>query len=168
MITFEKIKWRNLLSTGNAWTEVDLNRSTTTLIVGKNGEGKSTILDALMFSLYGRPFRKVKKDQLVNSINNKNLEVEIDFSTHGKNYKVLRGAKPNKLEIWSDGIKLDSFASNADTQTYLQTQIIGFEWRTFSKMVILGSASYLPFMQMGQWHRRLVIKIFLRFVFLEL
>ena len=158
MITFEKIKWRNLLSTGNAWTEVDLNRSTTTLIVGKNGEGKSTILDALMFSLYGRPFRKVKKDQLVNSINGKNLEVEIEFTTHGKHYKVLRGAKPNKLEIWSDGIKLDSFASNADTQTYLQTQIIGFEWRTFSKMVILGSASYLPFMQMGQWHRRQVIE----------
>ena len=158
MITFEKLKWRNLLSTGNAWTEVDLNRSTTTLIVGKNGEGKSTILDALMFSLYGRPFRKVKKDQLVNSINQKNLEVEIEFTTHGKHYKVLRGAKPNKLEIWSDGIKLDSFASNADTQTYLQTQIIGFAWRTFSKMVILGSANYVPFMQLSAWNRRQVIE----------
>jgi len=158
MITFEKIKWRNLLSTGNAWTEVDLNRSTTTLIVGKNGEGKSTILDALMFSLYGRPFRKVKKDQLVNSINGKNLEVEIEFNVGGKHYKVLRGAKPNKLEIFADGLKLDSFASNADTQTYLQTQIIGFAWRTFSKMVILGSASYQPFMQIGGWNRRQVIE----------
>ena len=158
MITFEKIKWRNLLSTGNAWTEVDLNRSTTTLIVGKNGEGKSTILDALIFALYGRPFRKVKKDQLVNSINGKNLEVEIEFSTAGRQYKVLRGAKPNKLEIWSDGIKLDSFASNADTQTYLQTQIIGFTWRTFSKMVILGSANYMPFMQISAWQRRQVIE----------
>ncbi len=158
MITFEKIKWRNLLSTGNAWTEVELNRSTTTLIVGKNGEGKSTILDALMFSLYGRPFRKVKKDQLVNSINGKNLEVEIEFNVGGKHYKVLRGAKPNKLEIFADGLKLDSFASNADTQTYLQTQIIGFAWRTFSKMVILGSASYQPFMQIGGWNRRQVIE----------
>jgi len=158
MITFEKIKWRNLLSTGNAWTEVDLNRSTTTLIVGKNGEGKSTILDALMFSLYGRPFRKVKKDQLVNSINGKNLEVEIEFNVGGKHYKVLRGAKPNKLEIFADGLKLDSFASNADTQTYLQTQIIGFAWRTFSKIVILGSASYQPFMQIGAWNRRQVIE----------
>ena len=111
-----------------------------------------------MFSLYGRPFRKVKKDQLVNSINGKNLEVEIEFTTHGKNYKVLRGAKPNKLEIWSDGIKLDSFASNADTQTYLQTQIIGFAWRTFSKMVILGSANYVPFMQLRARHRREVVE----------
>ena len=159
MITFEKIKWRNLLSTGNAWTEVQLNRSTTTLVVGKNGEGKSTILDALIFALYGRPFRKVKKDQLVNSINGKNLEVEIEFSTAGRHYKVLRGAKPNKLEIWSDGIKLDSFASNADTQTYLQTQIIGFTWRTFSKMVILGSANYMPFMQISAWNRRQVLSL---------
>ena len=158
MITFEKLKWRNLLSTGNAWTEVDLNRSTTTLIVGKNGEGKSTILDALMFSLFGRPFRKVKKDQLVNSINGKNLEVEIEFMIRNKHYKILRGAKPNKVELYVDGLKLDSFASNADTQTYIQTQIIGFDWRTFNKLVILGSASYAPFMQLNLWHRRQVIE----------
>ncbi len=158
MIIFESIEWKNFLSTGNSANKVLLNKSTTTLIIGKNGEGKSTILDALCFSLFGKPFRNINKGQLINSINGKNCLVEVKFSVNNKSYKVIRGIKPNKFEIWCDDQLLNQDAAAKDYQKVLEQQILKLNYKTFTQVVILGSASFVPFMQLSSAQRREVIE----------
>lgn len=158
MITFKSIEWKNLLSTGNSPTKVLLNKSTTTLIIGKNGEGKSTILDALCFSLFGKPFRNINKGQLVNSINGKNCLVTIEFSIDSKDYKVVRGIKPNIFEIYQGDELLNQDAAVKDYQKVLEQQILKLNYKTFTQVVILGSASFVPFMQLPSAQRREVIE----------
>ncbi len=158
MIVFKKIKWKNLLSTGNAFTEISLNTHNQTLIVGDNGAGKSTILDALSFVLYGKPFRKVNKGQLLNTINNKGLLVECEFGIGNRDYRVCRGIKPNIFEIYIDGIMVNVDAAVSDYQEVLERQILKLNQKTFSQVVILGSASFVPFMQLAAAPRREVIE----------
>lgn len=158
MIIFESIEWKNFLSTGNSANKILLNKSTTTLIIGKNGEGKSTILDALCFALFGKPFRNINKGQLINSINGKNCLVEIHFSIGTKKYKVIRGIKPNKFEIWVDNVLLNQDAAAKDYQKVLEQQILKLNYKTFTQVVILGSASFVPFMQLSSGQRREVIE----------
>ena len=158
MIVFKSVSWKNFLSTGNSPNKVLLNKSTTTLIIGKNGEGKSTILDALCFSLFGKPFRSINKGQLVNSINGKNCVVELEFSISSRDYKIVRGIKPNIFEIWCDGIMLNQDAASRDYQKVLEQQIIKLNYKTFTQVVILGSASFVPFMQLTPLQRREVIE----------
>ena len=158
MIVFESIEWKNFLSTGNSANKVLLNKSTTTLIIGKNGEGKSTILDALCFALFGKPFRNINKGQLVNSINGKGCLVEIRFSVNNKSYKVIRGIKPNKFEIYVDDELMNQDAAAKDYQKVLEQQILKLNYKTFTQVVILGSASFVPFMQLSSAQRREVIE----------
>lgn len=158
MITFRSIEWSNFLSTGNSPNKVLLNKSPTTLIIGKNGEGKSTILDALCFALFGKPFRNINKAQLINSINGKKCEVTIEFSANGKEYKVIRGIKPNKFEIWCDTEMINQDAAAKDYQKVLEQQILKLNYKTFTQVVILGSASFVPFMQLSSSQRREVIE----------
>ena len=158
MIVFKSVQWKNFLSTGNSPNKVLLNRSQTTLIIGKNGEGKSTILDALCFSLFGKPFRNINKGQLVNSINGKGCCVEIEFDINGKEYKIIRGIKPNIFEIWQDGEMINQDAASRDYQKILEQQILKLNYKTFTQVVILGSASFVPFMQLPTTQRREVIE----------
>jgi len=158
MIVFKSVQWKNFLSTGNSPNKVLLNRSQTTLIIGKNGEGKSTILDALCFSLFGKPFRNINKGQLVNSINGKGCSVEIEFDINGKEYKIIRGIKPNVFEIWLDGEMINQDAASRDYQKILEQQILKLNYKTFTQVVILGSASFVPFMQLPTTQRREVIE----------
>ena len=158
MIVFKSVQWQNFLSTGNAANKVLLNKSTTTLIIGKNGEGKSTILDALCFSLFGKPFRNINKNQLINSINGKKCIVEIEFSIGSKEYKIIRGIKPNIFEIWQNGELLNQDAASRDYQKILEQQILKLNYKTFTQVVILGSASFVPFMQLPPGQRREVIE----------
>jgi DNA repair exonuclease SbcCD ATPase subunit len=158
MIVFKSVQWKNFLSTGNSPNKVLLNKSTTTLIIGKNGEGKSTILDALCFSLFGKPFRNINKGQLVNSINGKGCSVEIEFDINGKEYKIIRGIKPNVFEIWQDGEMINQDAASRDYQKILEQQILKLNYKTFTQVVILGSASFVPFMQLPTTQRREVIE----------
>ena len=158
MIEFKSVQWKNFLSTGNSPNKVLLNKSPTTLIIGKNGEGKSTILDALCFSLFGKPFRNINKGQLVNSINGKNCLVEIELSIGTKDYKIIRGIKPNIFEIWCDGDLLNQDAASRDYQKVLEQQILKLNYKTFTQVVILGSASFVPFMQLPTTQRREVIE----------
>ena len=158
MIVFKSVQWKNFLSTGNSPNKVLLNRSQTTLIIGKNGEGKSTILDALCFSLFGKPFRNINKGQLVNSINGKGCSVEIEFDINGKEYKIIRGIKPNIFEIWQDGEMINQDAASRDYQKILEQQILKLNYKTFTQVVILGSASFVPFMQLPTTQRREVIE----------
>jgi DNA repair exonuclease SbcCD ATPase subunit len=158
MIVFKSIEWQNFLSTGNAPNKVLLNKSPTTLIIGKNGEGKSTILDALCFALFGKPFRNINKAQLINSINGKKCEVTIEFSANGKEYKVIRGIKPNKFEIWCNDEMINQDAAAKDYQKVLEQQILKLNFKTFTQVVILGSASFVPFMQLSSSQRREVIE----------
>ena len=158
MIIFKSVSWRNFLSTGNSPNKVLLNKSQTTLIIGKNGEGKSTILDALCFSLFGKPFRNVNKGQLINSINGKGCLVEIEFDNNGKEYKIIRGIKPNVFEIWCDGEMINQDAASRDYQKILEQQILRLNYKTFTQVVILGSASFVPFMQLSSAQRREVIE----------
>ena len=158
MIVFKSVQWKNFLSTGNSPNKVLLNKSQTTLIIGKNGEGKSTILDALCFSLFGKPFRNINKGQLVNSINGKGCSVEIEFDINGKEYKIIRGIKPNVFEIWQDGEMINQDAASRDYQKILEQQILKLNYKTFTQVVILGSASFVPFMQLPTTQRREVIE----------
>ncbi len=158
MITFELIRWKNLLSTGNLWTEIELNSSKTNLIVGANGHGKSTILDALTFVLFGKPFRKINKPLLVNSVNNKDCKAEIVFKAYGKDYKIVRGIKPNIFEIWVDGSLLNQDSASRDYQEYLEKFILKMNMKSFCQIVILGSASFVPFMQLTPADRRTIIE----------
>jgi DNA repair exonuclease SbcCD ATPase subunit len=158
MIVFKSVCWKNFLSTGNSPNKVLLNKSQTTLIIGKNGEGKSTILDALCFSLFGKPFRNINKGQLVNSINGKGCSVEVEFDINGKEYKIVRGIKPNVFEIWQDGEMINQDAASRDYQKILEQQILKLNYKTFTQVVILGSASFVPFMQLPTSQRREVIE----------
>ena len=158
MIVFKSVQWKNFLSTGNSPNKILLDKSATTLIIGKNGEGKSTVLDALCFSLFGKPFRNINKGQLVNSINGKGCLVEIELSIGTKDYKIVRGIKPNIFEIWCDGIMLNQDAASRDYQKVLEQQILRLNYKTFTQVVILGSASFVPFMQLTPLQRREVIE----------
>ena len=157
-ITFSKLKWKNFLSTGNVFTEINLKKSNTTLIVGENGSGKSTMLDALSFALYGKPFRKINKPQLMNTINNKNMMVEVEFESSGKQYKIVRGIKPTVFEIYQDGTLVNQNAEMKEYQETLEKHILKLNHKSFSQIVILGSASFTPFMQLPAAHRREVIE----------
>jgi len=158
MIIFKSIEWRNFLSTGNTANKVLLNKSSTTLIIGKNGEGKSTILDALCFALFGKPFRNINKGQLVNSINTKNCLVTIEFDINGREYKIIRGIKPHVFEIWINSVLVNQDAAVRDYQKVLEQQILKLNYKTFTQVVILGSASFVPFMQLPTTQRREVIE----------
>lgn len=158
MIIFEKVRWKNLLSTGNFFTEISLTRSPNTLIIGNNGSGKSTILDALTFGLFGKPYRKINKPQLPNSINEKDCIVEVEFSIGNKKYKVIRGIKPNIFEIYIDGQLLNQDAASRDYQEILEKSILKLNYKSFTQIVILGSASFTPFMQLSASDRRAIIE----------
>ena len=158
MIVFKNVKWKNFLSTGNHWTEIKLNESHGTIIIGSNGAGKSTVLDALTFSLFGKPYRKINKPQLVNSVNEKDCVVEIEFDIKGKEYKIVRGIKPSKFEIWIDGKMQDQSSSAVDQQKKLEQQILKLNYKSFTQIVILGSAGFTPFMQLTSSQRREVIE----------
>ena len=158
MILFKSVQWKNFLSTGNSPNKVLLDKSPTTLIIGKNGEGKSTILDALCFSLFGKPFRNINKGQLINSINGKGCLVEIEFDISGKEYKIIRGIKPHVFEIWCNGELMNQDAAVRDYQKVLEQQILKLNYKTFTQVVILGSASFVPFMQLPSSQRREVIE----------
>ena len=158
MITFKTLKWKNLLSTGNAFTEIDFTRSTSTLIVGDNGSGKSTMLDALCFVLFNKPFRSINKPQLVNAVNGKSLEVEITFSVGTNEYEIKRGIKPNFFEIYCNGKMIDQDAALRDMQKYLEEAILKLNYKSFTQIVILGSASFTPFMQLPLGSRREIIE----------
>jgi len=158
MITFQKVRWRNFLSTGNAFTEINFTKSPNTLIIGNNGAGKSTILDALCFGLFGKPFRKINKPQLLNSINAKDCEVEIEFSIGQKNYKIIRGIKPNIFEIYCNDVLMNQDAASKDYQDILERSILKLNYKSFTQVVILGSASFVPFMQLSPADRRTIIE----------
>ena len=158
MITFHTIRYKNFLATGNNWTELELDTHKNTLIMGHNGSGKSTFLDALTFVLFGKPFRKVNKGNVVNSINGKNCEVEIEFTVSNKRYKIIRGAKPNILEIYCEGNMVNQDAAAKDYQEHLEKHILRMNFKSFTQVVILGSASFVPFMQLSPGDRRTVIE----------
>ena len=158
MILFKKIRWRNLLSTGNQFTEIDFTKNATNLIIGTNGAGKSTVLDALTFSLFGKPFRKINKPQLLNSVNEKDCRVEVEFSVGGTEWKIVRGIKPNIFEIWRDDSLLDQAAAALDQQKWLEQNVIKMNYKSFTQIVILGSSTFVPFMQLSAANRREVIE----------
>jgi DNA repair exonuclease SbcCD ATPase subunit len=158
MILFQKIRWRNLLSTGNQYTEVNLDKDQTTLIIGTNGAGKSTILDALCFSLYGKAFRRINKAQLINTTNERGALVEIEFNVNGIDWKVVRGIKPNTFEIYRDGTLLDQSHSTIDQQKWLEQNVLKMNYKSFTQIVILGSSSFVPFMQLPSSSRREVVE----------
>ena len=158
MITFQKIRWKNFLSTGNVYSEVDLQRSRTNLIVGTNGSGKSTILDALTFSLFGRPFRKISKSMLVNSVNEKDTMVEIEFSIGKNKYTVVRGIKPNKFQIFCNGQLWDEDSKAVDQQKNFEQNILKMNYKSFTQIVVLGSSTFVPFMRLPGQQRREIIE----------
>jgi DNA repair exonuclease SbcCD ATPase subunit len=158
MILFKKIRWKNLLSTGNQYTEIDFTKNKTNLIVGTNGAGKSTILDALCFSLFGKPFRKINKPQLINTVNEKDCKVEVEFSIGKSDWKVVRGIKPAIFEIWKNDAILDQSAAALDQQKWLEQNVLKMNYKSFTQIVILGSSNFVPFMQLSAAHRREVIE----------
>ena len=158
MILFKKIRWKNFLSTGSQFVEIELNKSQMTLMIGANGSGKSTMLDALCFALFNRPFRQIKKEQIVNTINNGDTVVELEFQVGTKNFKIIRGIKPTIFEIYSDGVLQNQNASSVDYQKILEDQILRLNYRAFKQIAVLGSSSYQPFMQMRPRHRREVVE----------
>jgi DNA repair exonuclease SbcCD ATPase subunit len=158
MIRFKTIKWKNFLSTGNQWTTINFENSATTLIIGTNGAGKSTVLDALTFVLFNKPFRKINKPQLVNSTNEKDCRVEIDFNVGTREYRVVRGIKPSIFEIYIDGKMMNQDAAAADQQKYLENNILKLNYKSFTQIVSLGSSTFVPFMQLPAAGRREVIE----------
>jgi DNA repair exonuclease SbcCD ATPase subunit len=158
MILFKKIKWKNFLSTGNHFSEIELIKNSTTLIVGQNGAGKSTVLDALTFSLFGKPFRKINKSQLLNSVNEKDCVVEVELSINDVQWKVMRGIKPNIFKIYRDDNCLDQFANANDQQKWLEQNVLKMNYKSFTQIVILGSTNFVPFMQLTATNRREVIE----------
>ena len=158
MIHFEIVRWKNILSTGNQFTEIQLDRNSTTLIIGENGAGKSTILDALCFGLFGKPFRNINKPQLLNSVNGSAALVEVEFRIGTKKVKVIRGIKPNVFEIYVNGKMYNQDANSRDYQKYLEQQILKLNYRSFTQVVILGSSTFIPFMQLKSKQRREVVE----------
>ncbi len=158
MITFKYVRWRNFLSTGNNFTEIQLDRNSTTLIIGENGAGKSTVLDALCFGLFGKPFRSINKSQLINTVNMSGALVEVEFNIGSKKIKVIRGIKPNLFEIYINGKMYNQDANVRDYQKYLEQQILKLNYRSFTQVVILGSSTFIPFMQLKSRHRREVVE----------
>lgn len=158
MLTFKSIKWKNLLSTGNAFTVIQLDKYKNALIVGENGAGKSTILDAICFALFSKPFRNINKPQLINSVNEKGLVAEVEFETNGKSYRIVRGLKPGIFEIYCDDTLLNQDSTTRDYQEYLEKFILKMNYKSFTQIVILGSASFTPFMQLKPADRRAVIE----------
>ena len=158
MIIFKKIRWKNFLSTGNNFVEIELNKSQMTLMIGANGSGKSTMLDALCFALFNRPFRLIKKEQIVNTINNADTLVELEFQVGTKAFKIIRGIKPNIFEIYCDDVLQNQDASSIDYQKILEDQILRLNYRAFKQIAVLGSSAYQPFMQMRPRHRREVVE----------
>ena len=158
MIHFNNVRWKNFLSTGNNFTEIQLDRNSTTLIIGENGAGKSTILDALCFGLFGKPFRNINKAQMLNSINNGSCVVEVELEISSKKIKVVRGIKPNIFEIYVNGKMYNQDANARDYQKYLEQQILKLNYRSFTQVVILGSSTFIPFMQLKARHRREVVE----------
>ena len=158
MIVFKTIRWRNFLSTGNQFIIVSFQKSPTNLIVGANGAGKSTILYALTFVLYNKPFRKIKKAQLINTVNEKECEVQIEFEIQGRIYTIVRGMKPTLFEIYIDGKKQDQFANQNDQQAYLEDNILRLNYKSFTQTTILGSATFVPFMQLGNTDRKAIVE----------
>ena len=157
-INFKKVRYKNLLSSGNVFTEIDLDRHTTTLISGSNGSGKSTLLDAIVFGLYGKPFRKINKPQLLNSINQKDLVVEIEFSVGGNEFLVRRGIRPGIFEVYKNDQLVDQDSATRDYQAYLEQEILGINHKSFNQIVVLGSATYVPFMELSAGARREIIE----------
>ena len=158
MILFEKIRWKNFLSTGNQFTEISFTEHPTNLIIGTNGAGKSTLLDALTFALFGKPFRKINKPQLVNTVNEKDCQVEVEFSIGNTNWKVVRGIKPNIFEIFRDDNALNQSAAALDQQKWFEQNVIKMNYKSFTQIVILGSSTFVPFMQLTATNRRDVIE----------
>ena len=158
MIIFRAVRWKNLLSTGNYFTEIKLDSNANTLVVGENGSGKSTMLDAMCFGLFGKAFRNVNKPQLINSINGKDCVVEIELDCNNKSYKIIRGIKPNVFEIYQNGDLLNQDAAIRDYQEYLEKFILKMNYKSFTQIVILGSASFVPFMQLSASDRRNIIE----------
>ena len=158
MILFQKVRWKNLLSTGDVWTEINFTKSKSTLIVGENGAGKSTILDAVCFGLFGKPFRKINKPQLVNSINRKGMLIELEFKIGSREYLIRRGQKPSVFEILQDGNIINQNSEAREYQDYLESNILKLNFKSFQQIVILGSASFTPFMQLPASHRREIIE----------
>ena len=158
MIFFKKIKWKNFLSTGNSFNEIELGKSENTLIIGTNGSGKSTVLDALTFSLFGKPFRKINKPQLPNSVNEKDCVVEVEFSVGSCNWKVVRGIKPTLFQIYRDEKPLDQHSDSLDQQKWLEQNVLKMNYKSFTQIVILGSTAFIPFMQLSASNRREVIE----------
>jgi len=158
LIIFKYVRWKNFLSTGNNFTEIQLDRNSTTLIIGENGAGKSTVLDALCFGLFGKPFRGINKAQLINSVNMSGALVEVEFEIGSKKIKVVRGIKPNVFEIYVNGKMYNQDANSRDYQKYLEQQILKLNYRSFTQVVILGSSTFIPFMQLKSKHRREVVE----------
>tara|TARA_B100000029_G_scaffold44379_1_gene41018 strand:+ start:2241 stop:3950 length:1710 start_codon:yes stop_codon:yes gene_type:complete len=158
LINFKYVRWKNFLSTGNNFTEIQLDRDSTTLIIGENGAGKSTVLDALCFGLFGKPFRNINKPQLLNTVNGSGCIVEVEFKVGSKNIKVIRGIKPNVFEIYINGKMYNQDANARDYQKYLEQQILKLNYRSFTQVVILGSSTFVPFMQLKARHRREVVE----------
>ena len=158
MIQFQTVRYRNFLSTGNSFTSIQLDKRPTTLIIGENGSGKSTLLDAICFALFGKPYRNINKPQLVNTINNKNCVVEIEFNIGKRQYKIIRGIKPGIFEIWVDSVLINQDAASRDYQKYLEESILKLNYKSFTQIVILGTASFTPFMQLPAASRREVIE----------
>ena len=158
MIIFNKLRWKNFISTGNVFTEIILDDEASTLVIGGNGSGKSTFLDAICFALFGKPFRNINKAQLINTINQKDAVVEVEFTTSGKSYKIIRGIKPNIFEIYCDGKLITQSAAVKDYQEHLEKFILKLNYKSFTQIVILGSASFTPFMQLAAAERRSIIE----------
>ena len=158
MIVFEAVTWKNFLSTGNTPIEISLNNHPSTLVIGDNGSGKSTLLDALTFGLFGKPFRNIKKDQLVNTVNERDCRVEVYFNIGKRRYLIIRGIRPNRFEIYSNGKLINQDASVRDYQKHLENNILKLNYRSFTQVVILGSSSFIPFMQLTPAHRREVVE----------
>ena len=157
-IVFKRLRYKNILSTGNTFTEIQLDRRSTTLISGTNGSGKSTVLDAITFALYGKAFRKIKKDQLINSINGRELHVEVEFTIGPNEYLIKRGIKPGFFEIWMNGSLINQDAAARDYQAFLEQNILKLNYKSFGQIVVLGSATYVPFMELPTGTRREIIE----------
>ena len=158
MITFKKIKWKNFLSTGNHWTQINFQDHSTNLIIGTNGAGKSTMLDALTFVLFNKPFRKINKSQLINTTNEKDCCVEVEFSVNSRDYLIRRGIKPNIFDIEVNGNPLHKEADDRNNQKLLEQNILKLNYKSFTQIVILGSTNFVPFMQLSAPNRREVIE----------